>query len=205
MLCSKTKKKEWGLIWTSLPKWRKIRLKWISIQEKIIFLTNFSPNGNLNCNKTRGYWRLWICKSTIYQVTTLRCWTEWQINRGFSKWNPVSLTKRPKYWTDSYFWIHKFRNEDSFKHIFVEVILLSEFTNSEIGITSTFRCFYQANRLSGFHFEKSLLTSNLHLRLCPGSHSFIVNDILTMVDRGNKVKSWCLRNVVMTQWHRAWS
>ena len=33
------------------------------------------------------------------------------------------LAKRPKCWTDSYFWIHEFRDKDHFKQIFVEVIL----------------------------------------------------------------------------------
>ena len=69
-------------------------------------------------------------------------------NRGFSNWNPVSLAKIPKCWTDSYFWTHAFRIKNQFKQFFVEVILISDFTNSEIRITSTFRSFCQADRIS---------------------------------------------------------
>ena len=58
--------------------------------------------------------------------------------KGFSKWNPVSL-KKTKCWSGS--WIQK--------NLF-EVILISEFTDSDIRITSTFRYFCQANRLIDF-------------------------------------------------------
>ena len=44
--------------------------------------------------------------------------------------------------------VPEFRNKDHFKHIFVELILISEITNSEIGITSTLRYFCQADRIS---------------------------------------------------------
>ena len=45
--------------------------------------------------------------------------------------------------------IHEFRNKVPFKQIFVEVILFSEFADSEIRITLTSR----------FHFEKPLLSA----------------------------------------------
>ena len=61
--------------------------------------------------------------------------------RGFSKWNPVSLLA----WQ---------------KDLTVEVILISEFTDSEIKIISTFLSFCQANSLTGFHFENRLLLYN---------------------------------------------
>ena len=43
------------------------------------------------------------------------------------------------------------------KDLNVEMILLSEFTGSEIRITSAFRSFGQASRLTGFHFKKPLI------------------------------------------------
>ena len=51
-----------------------------------------------------------------------------------------------------------FRNKNqSYKNMF-EVIPISEFMNSEIMITSTFRSFCQAGKLPGLHFEKPLMT-----------------------------------------------
>ena len=65
---------------------------------------------------------------------------------------PASLDKGPKCRSDSY-WIHEFRNSGSLQTIFVELILISEITNSEIRITSTLRYFarlagWQAARIS---------------------------------------------------------
>ena len=78
---------------------------------------------------------------------------------GFSKWNPGSLSawQKTKCWTGSDFWIHKFRNKNHFKITFVKVILICEFTNSEIRISSTFRYFCQAVTLLGFHCEKPVM------------------------------------------------
>ena len=43
------------------------------------------------------------------------------------------------------------------KKLNAEVILISEFVNAEIRITSTFWYFCQADTLPGFYFEKPLL------------------------------------------------
>ena len=67
-------------------------------------------------------------------------------------WQPASLAKRPKYRSD-YFWIHEFRNKDYFKPYFVQLIIISEITNSEIRITLTLGYLSQAGRLTGFDFE----------------------------------------------------
>ena len=72
-------------------------------------------------------------------------------------WHPVSLAKRPKCWTDPYFWICEVRNKNHFYKNLFEVILISEFMDSEIKISSTFRSFCQADRLPEFHFEKPLM------------------------------------------------
>ena len=54
----------------------------------------------------------------------------------FSYWNPVSLEKRPKCWSDSYLWNHEL----------------------EIRITSRpFLPGWQVDRLPGFHFEEPLM------------------------------------------------
>ena len=53
--------------------------------------------------------------------------------------------------------LHEFRNKDHSKQIFVQLILVSEITNSEIRITSTLRHFCQVDRLPGFHFENPFL------------------------------------------------
>ena len=71
-------------------------------------------------------------------------------NKAFSKWNPVSLSKRHKVcWSNSYFWIYEFRNKNHFYKTLFEVILISEFTYSKIRITSTFRSFWQTYRQTG--------------------------------------------------------
>ena len=101
-------------------------------------------------------------------------------NRGFSKWNPdacqpARLAKGPKCRSDSYFWIHEFRNKDDFKQIFCTVILISEMTNSEIRIISALRYFtrlagWQAVRISfrkTSHISQktSWLTSSRHFEI----------------------------------------
>ena len=54
----------------------------------------------------------------------------------------------------------------------IEVILISEFMNLEIRITSTFRPVCQAGRLPRFHFEKPLLSmlhapaKNMNIKTC---------------------------------------
>ena len=60
----------------------------------------------------------------------------------------ASPAKRPKCRNDFYFWIHAFRNKDHIKQFFVELILISEVTNSEIKTTSTFRSFPQSGKLT---------------------------------------------------------
>ena len=60
-------------------------------------------------------------------------------------WQPA---KNPKRWSDPHFWIHKFRNKNHLSKNMMEVILISEFMNSEMRITSTFRIFCQAIRIS---------------------------------------------------------
>ena len=65
---------------------------------------------------------------------------------------PVSLSKT-KCWNYPYFWICEFRNKNHFRLFFVEVLLIFEFMNSKIRITSIFRSFWQANMIS---FRKNL-------------------------------------------------
>ena len=71
-------------------------------------------------------------------------------------WQLVSLAKRPKCRRNSYFWICEFRNKDHLKQTFVELILISEITNSEIRITSILRYFCQAVEIS---FRKTSIAS----------------------------------------------
>ena len=84
---------------------------------------------SLRCTKTVA--------SRIYSIQAHR-YTDTLI-RGLSKWNPVSLFACQKY-------------------LNVEVILISESVNSEIRITSTFRAFWQANRIS---FRKTSINSHI--------------------------------------------
>ena len=80
-------------------------------------------------------------------------------------WQPASLAKRPKCRNNSYFWIHEFRNKDQFKQSFVELILISEITNSEIRITSTLRYFARLTGCQDF-ISKNLWRNQLGLPHC---------------------------------------
>ena len=56
---------------------------------------------------------------------------------------------------DSYFWIRESKNKDHFKQPFIELIVISQVTNSEVRITVSLPN-WQADRLPGFHFENPL-------------------------------------------------
>ena len=81
--------------------------------------------------------------------------------RGFfSKCNsvachPSSLAKKPKYRSDSYFWIHEFSNKDHFKQ-FCRIDSSSWNNNFKNKDHFNIKAFCQADRLPGFHFEKPL-------------------------------------------------
>ena len=56
-------------------------------------------------------------------------------------------------------------------NIFLELILISEITNSEIRNTLTLRYFCHAGRLPGSHFEKPLLSSHVFAGAMPPQSS----------------------------------
>ena len=65
---------------------------------------------------------------------------------------------------------------DFYKTMF-EVILISEYTDSEIRITSTFWYFCQANRQTEFHFEKPIGGSRWACPHAPKGSRFFRFDI----------------------------
>ena len=68
---------------------------------------------------------------------------------------PASPAKRHECRNDSHFGIHEFRDKDHFKQEFVELILMSEITNSEIRMTSALMYFW----LTGY---QDFILKNLH-------------------------------------------
>ena len=98
-------------------------------------------------------------------------WNVWNARNSAFQSIKVFFWKKTKCWSDPYFWIYKLRNKSHFYNNLFEVILISEFTGSEIRSTSIFRYFCQVNRLTGSHdFISKNLQCEMHVFRFPAFH-----------------------------------
>ena len=99
-------------------------LTWRANHQSLYFI-DWSPPGlvNLFLFISIGGFSKWNPWQSVSLVERPECRSD--------SWQPVSLVKRLECRSDSYLWIHEFKNKDHFKQNFVELILVSEITNSE--------------------------------------------------------------------------